>query len=448
MVILTVGGSPRGRAMVAAHSGALAGERRGLAGVLRGHRRRARAAIWPNSPTRSSCSPRDGGLPWRAGIATVHDSGAERALFADLAHELGVRFADLADETLATHRRHARRRPGARPTRWTCGAPARTPATLFGACLRAMVDDPAVAVTALAVDLVTEYDGDTAYADAVLDVARAHRRAAGGAGLGAVGDRRRHGATPARQRDSGAGRRPQRSWRRWVTWPAGRCRSTARSAWCSRRRNRWRARIAEGAGSAFELLADYGVPVVASRTARSLDEALAAADAIGYPVALKTAGALHKSDVGGVVLGLADEAALRVAYTAMAQSLGPAVTCRADDRRRRRGLGRLRARRRFGPLLVVAAGGTLVELLADRVVACPPVSHADALRLLDGLRIRPLLAGWRGAPAVDIDALADVIVRLLSAGDRTRRRARRGGGQSRHRLTARRGRGRRSGDPG
>ena len=57
-----------------------------------------------------------------------------------------------------------------------------------------------------------------------------------------------------------------------------------------------------------------------------MGEALVAADAVGYPVALKTAGALHKSDVGGVVLGLADEAALSVAYAAMADSLGPAVT--------------------------------------------------------------------------------------------------------------------------
>jgi len=64
----------------------------------------------------------------------------------------------------------------------------------------------------------------------------------------------------------------------------------------------------------------------------------------------------------------------------------------------------------FGPLVVVAAGGTLVELLGDRVVACPPVSQAGALALLDRLRIRPVLAGWRGAPAVDIDALAGVIV--------------------------------------
>ena len=53
-----------------------------------------------------------------------------------------------------------------------------------------------------------------------------------------------------------------------------------------------------------------------------------------------------------------------------------------------------------------------MELLADRAVACPPVSHAMALRMLDGLRIRPLLDGWRGAPAVDLDALVDVIVRF------------------------------------
>ena len=143
-----------------------------------------------------------------------------------------------------------------------------------------------------------------------------------------------------------------------------------------------------------------------------MGEALVAADTLGYPVALKTAGALHKSDIGGVALGLTAEAALSVAYAAMADSLGPAVTVEPmipggvevsvgfvrDDR--------------FGPLVVVAAGGTLVELLADRAVACAPVSHAGALRLLDGLRIRPLLAGWRGAPAVDIDALADVIVRF------------------------------------
>ena len=130
-------------------------------------------------------------------------------------------------------------------------------------------------------------------------------------------------------------------------------------------------------------------------------------------MALKTLGALHKSDVGGVALGLSGRGALRAAYTAMAQSLGPAVTVQpmvAAGVEISVGFVRDDA---FGPLVVVAAGGTLVELLGDRAVACPPVSHDGALQLLDGLRIRRLLSGWRGAPAVDVDAVADVIVAVL-----------------------------------
>ena len=103
-----------------------------------------------------------------------------------------------------------------------------------------------------------------------------------------------------------------------------------------------------------------------SRTAHSIGEALAAGDELGYPVVLKTFGALHKSDVGGVALDLADDAALSLAYTAMAQSLGPAATVQpmvADGVEVSVGFVRDEA---FGPLLVVAAGGTLVELLADR----------------------------------------------------------------------------------
>jgi acyl-CoA synthetase (NDP forming) len=64
----------------------------------------------------------------------------------------------------------------------------------------------------------------------------------------------------------------------------------------------------------------------------------------------------------------------------------------------------------FGPLVVVAAGGTLVELLADRAVACAPVAGAAAQTLLRSLHTAPLLAGWRGAPAVDMNALADAVV--------------------------------------
>jgi acyl-CoA synthetase (NDP forming) len=335
-------------------------------------------------------------------VATVHDSGAERALLADLAHELAVPLADLADDTLATI--GAMLDDGLAPTNpldvWGTGADTRK---LFGACLRAMAADSGVGVTALAVDMVTEFDGDTAYADAVLDVA--NNTDAPMAVLTSVPSAI-DAPTAQRLRDSGIPvlegfRSGLAALGHVARWPLPIDRSDEPAS--------VERRVPDGA-SAFELLAAYGIPVVPSRTAHSIGEALAAGDEFGYPVVLKTFGALHKSDVGGVALDLADDAALSLAYTAMAQSLGPATTVQpmvADGVEVSVGFVRDEA---FGPLLVVAAGGTLVELLADRVVACPPVSHAGALALLDRLRIRPVLAGWRGAPAVDIDALADVIV--------------------------------------
>ena len=405
VVILTVGGSPRGSAMVAAHSGALAGEQAAWAafcaatGAIHvGDMAEFTDALELFSVTRRArpgCSGK---------IATVHDSGAERALVADLAHELGVDFADLAPATLAAIGDLLD--DGLAATNpldvWGTGADTRN---LFGACLRAMVDDPAVAVTALAVDLVTEFDGDTAYADAVLDVAK-HTDApiAVLASVASAVDP----ATAERLRDSGipvlegalSGLAALGHLARWPL-PIDR-----RGADVNAER---RQRVISGVPP-FELLAAYGVPVVDVRTAVSVDTLLAAADAVGYPLALKTVGALHKSDVGGVVLDIPDASALERAYVAMSGSLGPVVTVEpmvAAGVEISVGVVRDPG---FGPLLVVAAGGTLVELLADRVVACPPVSHAAARRLLDGLRIRPLLDGWRGRPAVDIDALVDVIV--------------------------------------
>jgi acyl-CoA synthetase (NDP forming) len=290
---------------------------------------------------------------------------------------------------------------------WGSGADTRA---LFGACLRAISEDPAVAVTALAVDLVTEYDGDTAYTDAVLDTAKttdaplALLASVPSAVDPAMAQRLRHNGIPVLEgtRSGLAALGHLASWPLPLPSGAGPIDDA--------RRRRWTERLASGPIAPFELLADYGVPVVQSRSAQSLAEALSAAEAIGYPVALKTFGAEHKSDVGGVVLNLADEAGLTRAYTSMAQALGPAVTV---DTMAGAGVeisvGFVRDPA-FGPLIVVAAGGVLIELLADRAVACPPLSHRQARGLLDNLRIRPLLDGWRGSPAVDVEALVDVIV--------------------------------------
>ncbi len=406
VVILTVGGSPRGRAMVAAHSGSLAGEQAAWDAFCAAVGAIHVSDLAEFSDTLEMFSA--GRRAKRGGVAIVHDSGAERALVADLAHELGVEFADLAPDTLTAI--GGLLDDGLAATNpldvWGTGADTRN---LFGACLRAMVDDPAVAATALAVDLVTEFDGDTAYADAVIDVAKhTDTPIAVLTSVASAIDP----PTAERLRDSGipvleGARSGLAALGYLARWPPPVDRADAQVK--PERRERWMSRMT-GDVSAFGLLADYGVPVVDVRTADSVDTVLAAAEAVGYPVALKTVGALHKSDVGGVMLGIRDRDSLGAAYAAMADSLGPAVTVEPMvDAGVEVSVGVVRDPG-FGPLLIVAAGGTLVELLTDRVVACPPVSHAGARRIFDGLRIRPLLDGWRGQPAVDIDALADVVV--------------------------------------
>jgi acyl-CoA synthetase (NDP forming) len=409
-VVLPVGGSPTGRAMVAAHSGALAGADAGWHAFCDavGAIRVRDLAEFTDTIELFSAGRRSN--PRAKGIATVHDSGAERALTADLAHALGVEFATLGHHTVADI--EGLLDDGLIATNpldvWGTGADTRG---LFRACLRMIVDDPAVAVTALAVDLVTEFDGDTAYADAALDVA-----ADTGAPLAVLtsipsaidqfdAERlRNNGIAVLEGASSGLA-----ALGHLATWPLPIDHSDPGVD--RTRRDRWLRRLADwDPGAGFDLLADYGVPVARSRAAGTLQETLAAGREIGYPVALKTLSAEHKSDVGGVVLGIADEDSLRAEFAAMTQRLGPAVTVQpmiAEGVEISVGVVRDPA---FGPLLVVAAGGTLVELLDDRAVALPPLSRVGAMRLLDGMRIRALLAGWRGGAPVDLTALTDVIV--------------------------------------
>jgi succinyl-CoA synthetase beta subunit len=169
-----------------------------------------------------------------------------------------------------------------------------------------------------------------------------------------------------------------------------------------------------GEVEALAMLADWGVPVVAAREAASLDAAVAAAGRVGWPVALKTAapGVDHKSDVGGVKLGLAGPGQLAAAYADLAGRLGPRVVVASmAGPGVELALGMVRDPQ-FGPLVMVAAGGVLVEVLGDRRFALPPVQAHTARSLLDRLAVRPLLDGARGAPSADLDAVADAVVRL------------------------------------
>jgi acyl-CoA synthetase (NDP forming) len=175
---------------------------------------------------------------------------------------------------------------------------------------------------------------------------------------------------------------------------------------------RWQERL--GAGGALDeaegyaLLRDFGVPAPEAQVVEDAAGARAAARELGFPVALKTAmpGIAHKSDVGGVALGLADARAVESAYAALAARLGPRVLVTPMvDAGVEMVFGKV-TDAQFGPLVMLGVGGVFVETLRDVRFAVPPIDASWARRMIDGLQARALLDGARGRPAADVDALA------------------------------------------
>ena len=190
----------------------------------------------------------------------------------------------------------------------------------------------------------------------------------------------------------------------------------------------WRGRLARGdvldEAESLALLADFGIACAAVRIVEDRDDAVRAAEAMGYPLALKTAmaGILHKSEVDGVRLGLGDGRAVSAAYDDLSGRLGPRVlVAPMAGPGVEMALG-VTIDAQFGPLVMVAAGGVLVELMADVATGLPPLDAAGARRLIDRLSLRPMLDGHRGAAAAHMGALAEAVARfsLLAAalGDR------------------------------
>jgi acyl-CoA synthetase (NDP forming) len=165
---------------------------------------------------------------------------------------------------------------------------------------------------------------------------------------------------------------------------------------------------------ARELLVSAGIPVIKTVRCRSAETAVAAAGRVGYPVVAKVdhPELTHKSDVGGVRLGLDDEAAVRAA---VADLLGLAEGAGVLLQRQHEGfellVGGLRDRE-FGPVVMAGLGGVLVEAWRDIQMAVAPVGEAEAVALLRSLRGAAIFSGLRGSPPVDLGPVADVIVRI------------------------------------
>jgi len=175
---------------------------------------------------------------------------------------------------------------------------------------------------------------------------------------------------------------------------------------------------------AKELFRSAGLSVPAFALAETVESAAAAASKIGYPVAAKVVSPeiVHKSDVGGVAVGIEDEAALRDAFgrfavmngfcgmlvEQMVSGLELIIGAKNDDQ--------------FGPVVLLGIGGTGVEIYQDVAIRMAPLSPRDVSAMLQELTGRKMLEGFRGAPPVNVTALTETLVLfselLMAAGDR------------------------------
>ncbi len=168
---------------------------------------------------------------------------------------------------------------------------------------------------------------------------------------------------------------------------------------------------------ARSVLTAFGIPVARSRLAPGWTEVRRAAKEIGYPVAVKAIGPtlVHKSDVGGVKLDLANAAELKRAFQDFELRLGNRVTSFLVQEMVPGGVEVIVGAffdRTFGPLVLYGSGGTLVELLGDTSFRIAPLSDVDASDMLNEVKGTALLRGFRGAPPADEKALTEILLRV------------------------------------
>jgi acetate---CoA ligase (ADP-forming) len=416
VVALKVGREPAAREMVAAHSGALAGEDAAYEALFDAHGVLRVGTLDELADTVELLAAGRRAAP--GGLAAIHDSGGERAHLIDVAARVGVRFADVSAET--RDRLAARLEPGlpaANPLdAWGTG---REYEAIFADCMRALLEDPGTAGLAFVVDLSGE-DLEGGYVDVARKVFTETEKPAAVLGNlssavapGAAADLRSSGIPVLEGTETGL-----HAFRHLFDLRDLRALPPLEppEAIPTEVRDRWRERLQAGAPwsevEALAMLSDYGIPAAVSEEASSPDQAVAAADRIGWPVAVKTAEALHKSDVDGVRLGLDGPDAVRHAYRDLSSRLGPRVTVAAmAPPGVELALGVVRDPQ-FGPLVLVAAGGVLVEVVRDRRTALPPLDEPRAGRMVDRLAVRPLLDGVRGRPPADLGSIARALVRL------------------------------------
>jgi len=356
------------------------------------------------------------------GLVSLHDSGGERQLLIDLAHDADVPLASITPATTA--RLESLLDPGLPPVNpldaWSTGGPDYHLG--MQQCFAALMADPNAALGAVVHDRIS----GGLIQDSYIDYLRAGHAASGKPAF-LVANRQGTGADPQVVAATRAGfpvldgmasflrgvkcLLDFRDFAARAVRPAPRISEPALSA----------CRVRLGAGArldeheALALMLELGLPANPSRIVASAADARNAARELGLPVVLKTAerGIEHKTERGGVRLSLADESAVASAWQDLSTRIGPRVLVAPMVTRPgvEMLLGAFRDEQ-FGPVVVLGFGGVHVEALADVVYALPPFDASEARRLLDRLKLRPLLSDARHGRMPAIDEFCAVAARF------------------------------------
>jgi len=413
VVALKVGRTAESAALAVSHSGALAGNHAAYAALF--DRYNVIAVDSMDDLTNALHFYACGRELAPGGIATVHDSGGFRELAMDLAVERRVPFAKINAATTA--KLAARLYYGLEPINpldaWGTGNDWEG---IFHDCMQALIDDPDTALAALCVETRDGYALTEGYGEMLRaiqagtskPVILATNIASNSSDDVAV--RLAHDGVPVLSGVASMLTVVRKAMDRRDRKPS------AAPALPRGLRDKWCARLETGKpldeAESLVLLGDYGVPVLPHRLVENEADLLEAAKSFGT-VAVKTAmpGILHKSDVGGVKLDLTVETAA-AAYADLRQRLGPRVIVMPMAGQGVELSFGMTSDPQFGPIVMLGAGGVLIELMRDRRFALPPFGPEEAMRHLDALALRPLLDGKRGAPPADLAALSQALSRF------------------------------------
>ncbi|MBW2691130.1 MAG: acetate--CoA ligase family protein [Deltaproteobacteria bacterium] len=422
VVALKTGRSERGAQLARAHSGALAGEDG------------AYEALFEHYGVRRVRSPDElldtlelfatGMRTKTQFVSAILDSGGQRALMVDLGESEGVEFTPIAEET--QQKLSEVLEPGLDPVNpldaWGTGNGADD---IYAKGIQALDADPSTGITLLAVDLPPMDDHDSWYSTIVSSLLGSLRNPlavlahlSDGTSTKQAGELRAMDVPVLMGTENGL-----RATRHIVEYSAFQ-RSHAANANAQPPRTASPENLAElrerlrGASGAIgehdskQLLAAYGLTTTREILTKTLAETLSAGDEIGYPIALKTSADLHKTERGGVRLGIANRDELSEAYSDFEKRLGADVLVQQMIPQGTELILGVVNDPQFGPMLTLGTGGIFVEVLKDVSMLTVPTTPDAVRKVLMRLRGAALLKGARGKAPADIDAIVDAVMGL------------------------------------